>query len=290
MDRMLTTTLTTAAVTELPPVESPGPPVESPGPASADTESAQTSNAQNAKRLIEVSPLLAVTGRGGYATRIPHDTPVCVERLVLFRARLSDGQYDAAANQARELADNARTDAERVCWLKDLAFVKRAVGDFLGSYDLHLSLVIPAAQFTGGFRARIEMGFARSLETLYYTDRALDRFTEARWHAEGAGDLWTCANIDLDTGRCLTRVSRPADAFTYLDRAALIAKQLNETHLFGQIVESRALAYEARERYDAAEADAWAAIQILTATGDKTATEEAFRTWRRVKALAEVEG
>jgi len=257
------------------------PPV-SPGPAEANLNITHTSTSAGSKSLIELSPVVVVnTLSAGFAGRTPHDTPIDPASHALWRAYLAAGRLEFASDLCRERLLTEATKRARVCWVKDLAIVKRAGGGFLDAYDLHLSIAHDASAYGGSFRGRIENGFARSFETLGRYDEAFERYTAASHHAEGDG--WLSANVDLNTGRCYTAAGRPDSSYFYFDRAGKIATQLSDSHLLGQIAESRALAFEAEGRFEEAEAEAWRSIQLLAPTGDRTATDESIGTWQRVK-------
>jgi tetratricopeptide (TPR) repeat protein len=285
MDKMLTTTLTTTAVMEPPPVESGGPPVESGGPASADTESAQTSNAQGKSRLIiSESPIEVVTYSTGFTGRLPHDTPVDPALNALLRTYLTANLLDRAAALCRERQHHAGTERERTCWFKDLAIVRMAEGKDEAAYDLLLTTRAAAEGYRGAFRSRLDVAFARVHESLGMFDPAFEYYTSAHFFADESGDHYTAAQIDTDTGRCYTAADNPKESHRYFDRAYAVALKSQDILLLAEVDESRALACEAERDYTSALTFAARSLFLLAPTDFHLARAESEATYNRISA------
>lgn len=224
---------------------------------------------------------MVVSGRGGFAARTPHDTPIDPETLALWHSHVAAGRYGEAERINRDGAVTAPSEAARVCHIKDLAIISRLTGDLRGALNIHTALNLVADRFDGPFRGRIENGFARSLQTVGDYDFALKRYTGAREYA--AGDLILCAQIDTNTGRCYTSAGQPENSHQYFERALKVARQSADSHLEGEILESAALALEMEGKVEEAEEYAHKSVTLISATGDRTALDESVRTWLRLK-------
>jgi tetratricopeptide (TPR) repeat protein len=262
------------------------PPAVSEPPADADSVSAHTTAHAKTNFLIKVSPIVGVSSFG-------ERTPAANEQysegyedeLYQFYHFVRSGAFDAATRMCREKLMNARTPYDAFRWTKDRTVVMRAEGDYQGSYDLLASIHAYAITLEGVPLGRYENSFGRTHELLgkangssTHYDKALDYYTASRIHMEEGGDLVMCANVDNNTGRCHVAAKEPESSFLYFDRAEQIAKQFNEGHLLGELMESRALAFEAIGNYAEALRCVASSIELLTPTGDIVSLNETKRT------------
>jgi tetratricopeptide (TPR) repeat protein len=219
----------------------------------------------------------------GFAARTREYTPEDPTDLVLFRALVFAADYDGAARLCRERLLGSRDPRTSLRWTKDLAIVERARGLYDHSLDLHCSVVGIASGVEGSLRGKFENGFGRSLELTGRLEDALDRYEIARVHHLQEGAELRAAEVDTNTGRCYTAAGRPEYSHKYFARALEAARREGDTHLQGEILESLALALEAEGRVLEAEEAAHRSVQLISATGDRTALDESVRTWMRLK-------
>jgi tetratricopeptide (TPR) repeat protein len=286
-----TTPLMTSTTTdELPPgCEVPPPPgCDVPPPSCATTEnaSAQTNVRDTSRRFIVDSPVEVVEyPNERLSVKTYYLTPSLQSRLSdseHYRRLLKAGDFDAALSLCRERLLSAKDARETVIWAKEAAIVENARGCPERALDRLADVSFLAQRFGGTLRGKYDNEVGRAYELLGRHLQALKLYRSARAFHSSVGAWLLFAGVDNNTARVCTSAGRPAAAFLYLDRAALIATLYADPLLLGEVLESRALAYEAQGKYREAFEAADKSVVVLSGTDEIAALEESKGTRRRL--------
>jgi hypothetical protein len=254
-------------------------------PAEMGAASAHTSAREARSFFKVVSPLVEVVDGDARARAVTaHYTRSQDPDVILFCELTGAQNFDGAIQLCRERLLTTRDEAAARRWTKDRSIVESLRGNFTAAYDLLASVHWLALRAEGTPRGKYETEFGIVHARLGRSSLALEHFNIGFQHHRKDGGELPCAEVDTARARCLVTRGELLKAHRYLNRASSVALSYSDTHLQSQIEESRALAYEAEERFVEAEASAFHSVQLMRRTGDGAGQEESVRTWMRLRA------
>jgi tetratricopeptide (TPR) repeat protein len=262
------------------------PPGVSEGPsAKAESESTQSSAQTVTNLLIDVSPVEVVKGGGIASARTEQYTPIPLADFELFRTLMRARDYGSALSLCSERLLVARTERETLVWTKDAAIVERARGRYDSAFTLQASVYRIAERTAGTARGKYHNGLALTHALRGETRAALSNYEISQHFLSEVGALLVSGQVDNNAGRLLTSTGAPEKSFKHFDRAERVAEKCGDALLLGEVLESRALAYEASGDLPAAFEASSRSVLILSGTEELAAYMESCETHARLFSL-----
>jgi hypothetical protein len=171
-------------------------------PASAGSESAHNSSAQESSRFIDSPSIEVVDGDGRASAVTFHSISRTDEDIVRFRTFVENKDFDRLTDLCRERLDNAHSLEESFRWKKDFSIVKSLQGKYGEALHLLTGSNYLASKVTGPLRGRYENEFGLVLVEFGRPLLAIDRFDLALEHHRGdalaCGQVWNNKAVALD--------------------------------------------------------------------------------------------